>query len=112
MIFCRGCGKQIHETAQNCPHCGATQGGVANKEPIHWASIASFIIGIIVFLMILSESDGEWDKDTVLGGIILGVIPVAFGVYSFYQTSKNGRWMGITGLCLGVIAVLVSAGSM
>ena len=29
MIFCRGCGKEIHETATACPHCGATQRGTA-----------------------------------------------------------------------------------
>lgn len=26
MVFCRGCGKEIHETAINCPQCGAVQG--------------------------------------------------------------------------------------
>lgn len=25
MVFCRGCGKEIHETAATCPHCGAQQ---------------------------------------------------------------------------------------
>jgi hypothetical protein len=25
MVFCRGCGKQIHETAPACPGCGAPQ---------------------------------------------------------------------------------------
>jgi uncharacterized membrane protein YhaH (DUF805 family) len=25
MVFCRGCGKEIHETAPICPHCGAPQ---------------------------------------------------------------------------------------
>jgi len=25
MVFCRGCGKEIHETAQVCPSCGAPQ---------------------------------------------------------------------------------------
>lgn len=24
-VFCRGCGKQIHETANTCPQCGAPQ---------------------------------------------------------------------------------------
>jgi len=24
-VFCRGCGKEIHETAPVCPHCGAPQ---------------------------------------------------------------------------------------
>ena len=27
MVFCRGCGKEMHETAQTCPHCGAPQSG-------------------------------------------------------------------------------------
>lgn len=26
MGFCRGCGKEIHESAVTCPHCGAPQG--------------------------------------------------------------------------------------
>lgn len=25
MVYCRGCGKEIHETAPTCPHCGALQ---------------------------------------------------------------------------------------
>ena len=25
MVFCRGCGKEIHETAATCPSCGASQ---------------------------------------------------------------------------------------
>lgn len=25
MVFCRGCGKEIHETAVSCPHCGSPQ---------------------------------------------------------------------------------------
>jgi TM2 domain-containing membrane protein YozV len=29
MVFCRACGKEIHETAPTCPHCGAPQPLVA-----------------------------------------------------------------------------------
>jgi TM2 domain-containing membrane protein YozV len=25
MVFCRGCGKEIHDSAQTCPSCGAVQ---------------------------------------------------------------------------------------
>lgn len=25
MFFCRGCGKEIHESAPACPYCGALQ---------------------------------------------------------------------------------------
>lgn len=28
MVFCRGCGKSIHESAPACPHCGAPQRAV------------------------------------------------------------------------------------
>jgi hypothetical protein len=31
MVFCRGCGKEIHNTAPTCPHCGAPQQQAAAK---------------------------------------------------------------------------------
>ncbi len=30
MVFCRGCGKEIHETALSCPQCGALQGNTVS----------------------------------------------------------------------------------
>lgn len=33
MVFCRGCGQSIHESAHTCPHCGATQG----LPPAQWS---------------------------------------------------------------------------
>lgn len=35
MVYCRGCGQSIHETAPACPHCGAPQAGPrsANLRP-------------------------------------------------------------------------------
>jgi len=32
MIFCHGCGKEIHSTAPTCPHCGAKQITRTHKE--------------------------------------------------------------------------------
>ena len=32
MVFCRGCGKEIHETAPTCPLCGALQAGPAQAR--------------------------------------------------------------------------------
>ena len=31
MIFCRSCGKEIHETAPQCPHCGAMKNNKSNQ---------------------------------------------------------------------------------
>lgn len=48
MVFCRGCAKQIHESALSCPGCGATQvasgagmasTAVANNTPITFGNV-------------------------------------------------------------------------
>ena len=33
MVHCRGCAKEIHETAPTCPHCGCVQQSVATASP-------------------------------------------------------------------------------
>lgn len=47
MIFCRGCGKEIHETAVTCPHCGAPQSkassGFGKKQST--AFLLAFFLG-------------------------------------------------------------------
>jgi len=32
MVYCRGCGKEIHESAPTCPHCGAPQLTSASQQ--------------------------------------------------------------------------------
>ena len=36
MIFCRGCGKEIHETATACPHCGKPFKRVTSNGSVGW----------------------------------------------------------------------------
>lgn len=47
MIFCHGCGKEIHESAASCPHCGASQSktssGFGKKQST--AFLLSFFLG-------------------------------------------------------------------
>jgi len=47
MVFCRGCGKEIHETAPLCPACGAPQFGadVSPDKEILPALLLCFFIG-------------------------------------------------------------------
>jgi TM2 domain-containing membrane protein YozV len=47
MVFCRGCGKEIHETAISCPHCGCQQTATAGnvKSQTLAAVLAAFIGG-------------------------------------------------------------------
>ena len=34
MVYCRGCGKEIHESAPTCPHCGAPQKAPSTEKNI------------------------------------------------------------------------------
>lgn len=45
MVFCRGCGKEMHETASSCPHCGAQQVAQSDKSRISAALFAFFLGG-------------------------------------------------------------------
>ncbi|HEY1843428.1 MAG TPA: NINE protein [Buttiauxella sp.] len=43
MVFCRGCGKELHETAHTCPHCGAPNQVAGSKSRITAAVLAFFL---------------------------------------------------------------------
>lgn len=59
MVLCRGCSKEIHQTALACPSCGAPQGETKNKEKnvsyssydqVPWFRKSWFIVvGFIIF---------------------------------------------------------------
>ena len=38
MVFCRGCGNELHESAATCPHCGAPQSVPLNKSKASFSS--------------------------------------------------------------------------
>lgn len=58
MVHCRGCGKEIHETAELCPSCGAPQGiaKATGKSKVVAALLAFFLgaLGIHRFYL------GQW----------------------------------------------------
>jgi TM2 domain-containing membrane protein YozV len=59
MVFCRGCGKEIHETAVSCPHCGAQQsvlGQVAPKSQSVATLLAAFLGGIGIHRFYLGKT--------------------------------------------------------
>lgn len=49
MIFCRGCGKEIHETAKQCPHCGAPQSSTvsASAQSKIVLALLCFFLGVL-----------------------------------------------------------------
>ena len=49
MVFCRGCGKEIHSSAVSCPACGAPQGqstgGQGSGKNKVTAALFAFFLG-------------------------------------------------------------------
>lgn len=112
LVFCRACGKEIHESAIACPQCGAPQTPAAGPKTVyHWSAIVAFVTGILVMLVCFAEPDGKWDQDAVLGGFVFGCVPVIFGIITLTRHPETSRWMAITGIVLGAFAILISLGS-
>ena len=112
MIFCRCCGKEIHETAPACPHCGGVQHSPATSHqhttdgPL-WVPITSLTLGIICVLALLDDS--QWDKDTIFGLGSFSVAGLVLGAISLNK-QKTGKGMAITGVVLSSIALLAFIG--
>lgn len=61
MVFCRGCGKDIHETAISCPSCGAPQRTTpvrGGKDKIVAGILALLLGGIGVHRFYLGQARG------------------------------------------------------
>ncbi len=56
MVFCRGCGKEIHDSALACPFYGAQQRTRAGKDKVVAGVLALFLGGLGVHRFYL----GQW----------------------------------------------------
>jgi TM2 domain-containing membrane protein YozV len=45
MIFCQGCGKQMHNTARSCPSCGAVSAARKSDKTKWIAALLAFFLG-------------------------------------------------------------------
>lgn len=85
MVFCRGCGRELHETAPSCPHCGAPQffpPPVNSKRSvgklIGWAFVWTFAFwfGILIVLGFVAGAlhpDAPQDAGQRAGEALSGV---------------------------------------
>lgn len=108
MIFCRGCGKQIHDSAPQCPQCGALQ-TTSPVSKVSWMSIAAVILGGLGFLGSFDFNPN--DKDQVAGIVLFTVISIALAGISLHQ-AKPGRSLSITAITLSAIGLLICLGSL
>lgn len=60
MIICPGCSRELHETAQVCPHCGAPQRAERNTVVLVFVALGWTLLLWIMFLFI--------------GGFVIGIM--------------------------------------
>lgn len=81
MIFCRGCGKSIHESAPICPHCGAPQ-------QVQVAAVIKPTVGKIVVAPKPAKPMPDGVKGWSWGGFLLNWI----------WAVGNNTWIGLLAL--------------
>tara|TARA_R110000851_G_scaffold315514_1_gene478028 strand:+ start:12622 stop:12957 length:336 start_codon:yes stop_codon:yes gene_type:complete len=111
MVFCRGCGKEIHDSASACPHCGADQfNSNAGRQGSKWMAITSLVLGILTFLTAMGIMVEGGNADEVLGVGLFGVISVVLAVISLVQ-KHWGKALSIAGIALSSVSLLALIGA-
>lgn len=110
MVFCRGCGKEIHDSAPTCPHCGATQ-AVASTSESKWMAITASSLGTLGLLASISFLEQEQaSTDEVVGIFIFAISSIVLAVISLSQKRRGKPW-AITAIVLSALGILVTAGA-
>lgn len=109
MIFCRGCGNQIHNSAPQCPQCGALQTNHRPSSNASWMSIVAIIVGGLGFLGSFDFNPRE--KDQVVGIVFLTVISLSLAGISL-QRANPGRNLSIIAITLSVLGLLICFGNL
>lgn len=113
MVFCRGCGKEIHDSASSCPQCGAVQTveSTPNSQKSKWMAITSLVLGIMAALAIIGILDqGMADAEEILGIVMFAVLSIIFASISLSQ-KRWGKGLSIAGIVLSGISLLIVIGA-
>ncbi len=111
MIFCRACGKAIHETAPSCPHCGAVAHQPASPPGSKLGlsfSMASIALGALSVLGFLTAD--QLGKDFLMGLAVFALLGLGFGVVNLSrpQTRNGLSFAGVIVCSLSLLCILGS----
>lgn len=116
MVFCRGCAKEIHNTAVACPGCGAQQAAVQQPVPANtgtgWMDVMKkctdfsgrarrkeywmfFLMNILIsFLLgVIGGLTGIGEMLSNLFGLAVLLPSIAVAVRRMHDTDHRGWWL-------------------
>ena len=111
MVFCRGCGKEIHETAPMCPHCGfqfSATSALFGKNSI-WLAVTSSILSLLSFLNWFGVS--TWTTDIKVGLWLFCIVAIALSSVSLAQQHR-GKIFNYISICVSAITILILIGKI
>ena len=87
MIFCRACGKPIHDSAPQCPHCGASQaGGQRAEAPGGKSKVTAGLLALLLGgLGIHKFYLGAWGRGIVYILLVWTFVP---GIVAFVEAIR------------------------
>ena len=115
MVFCRGCGKEIHESAPTCPQCGALQriDTPQGKSKVVAGVLAIFLGGIGIHRFYLGQWWGIfylllfWTWIPAIIAFIEGIVFLCTSDENWNRAHGHKKNIGAGGVVALVIGVIV-----
>lgn len=111
MVFCRGCGKEIHESAKMCPHCGFqyldSSVGSGNKNM--WMAGVSSVLSLLSALNWFTINN--WDQDIKIGLWMFSFVSIVLSTVSLSQKHR-GKILNFLSIVISILTILMLIGKM
>lgn len=123
MVFCRGCGKEIHETAPTCPHCGAPQGIARSADGDIPAGVKGWSWGAFLLNWIWAIGNRTWIGLLAIVPYVGFIMAIVLGFKGrewawkakewesldhFNRVQKKWSFWGVMLMCIGIVGILAA----
>jgi hypothetical protein len=109
MVFCRGCGKEIHETASMCPHCGYEYQHQKAIGGNIWVASFSFILAVLCFLNWFDVK--TWNADVIVGLWMFSIASIALGSISLSKR-YSGKIFNYISIGVSTLTIIMLLGKL
>lgn len=106
MMYCRGCGKELHESAKMCPHCGCSYSEEQEKDS-NWMAITAFVAAVLSFLNWFNLPTD--DSDLITGIWLFVAMSLGFGTFSIYE-KRSGKALSVISIIVAILTALIIIG--